>query len=65
MRWSTVLSLPPQLVFPTPALPKNIRLGWKGLAGTKTLACYKNPYIMTVKKFYRIGIFVTYLGMDQ
>jgi hypothetical protein len=26
--------------YPTPT---NIRLGWKGLAGTKTLAYYENP----------------------
>jgi len=26
-----------------PALLANIRLGWKGLPGTNTLAYYKNP----------------------
>jgi hypothetical protein len=25
------------------ALPANIRLGWRGLPGTKTLGSYKNP----------------------
>jgi hypothetical protein len=25
------------------ALPANIRLGWKGLSGTNTLAYYQNP----------------------
>jgi hypothetical protein len=36
------------------ALPANIRLGWKGLPGTNTLAYYKNPQI-TDKTFYNIG----------
>jgi hypothetical protein len=31
------------------ALPENIRLGWKGLSGTKTLACYENQSITAVK----------------
>ncbi len=30
-------------------LPANIRLGWKGLAGTKTIAYYENSYITAVK----------------
>jgi hypothetical protein len=34
-----------------PALTANIRLGWKGLAGTNTRAYYKNLYITTVKVF--------------
>ncbi len=34
-----------------PALPTNIRLSWKGLPRTKTLAYYVNPYIMSVKSF--------------
>ncbi len=33
------------------ALPANIRLGWKGLPGTNTLAYYENPQITTVKSF--------------
>jgi hypothetical protein len=33
------------------ALPSNIRLGWKGLLRTKTLANYGNPYITAVKCF--------------
>jgi hypothetical protein len=33
------------------ASPTNIRLGWKGLPGTNTLAYYENPLIMTVKSF--------------
>jgi hypothetical protein len=32
-----------------PALPANIRLGWKGLPGTNTLAFYGR------KKFYNTG----------
>jgi hypothetical protein len=31
------------------ALPANIRLGWRGLPGTNTLAYYENPEI-TVEK---------------
>jgi hypothetical protein len=34
-----------------PALPANIRLGWKGLPGTNTLAYYENPYITAVRSF--------------
>jgi hypothetical protein len=30
-------------------LPKNIRLGWKGLLETNTQAYYENPKITTVK----------------
>ncbi len=33
------------------ALPTNIRLGWKGLPGTNTLAYSENPQIMAVKSF--------------
>ncbi len=33
------------------ASPAHIRLGWKGLSGTNTLAYYKNLYFMTVKSF--------------
>ncbi len=33
----------------TPILPINIRLVWKGLPGTKTLAYYENLYITAVK----------------
>jgi len=41
-----------------PTLPITIRLGWKGLPETNTLAYYENPEITAVnsrKKFYRIG----------
>ena len=34
-----------------PALPANIRQGWKGLLGTNTLAYYENLYITAVKSF--------------
>ncbi len=34
-----------------PALLANIRLGWKGLPGTNTLAYDKNPKITAVKSF--------------
>jgi hypothetical protein len=37
------------------ALLTNIRLGWKGLPGTKTLVYYKHSSIADVKKFYDIG----------
>jgi hypothetical protein len=33
----------------------NIRLGWRGLPGTNTLACLKNWWITTVKNIYRMG----------
>ena len=33
------------------ASPINIRLGWKGLSETNTLAYYKYPYITAVKSF--------------
>jgi hypothetical protein len=33
------------------ALPTNIRLGWKGLPETNSLAYYKNPYITAVNFF--------------
>jgi hypothetical protein len=33
-----------------PALPAIIRLGWKGLPGTNTLAYYKNPKITKIHK---------------
>ncbi len=39
----------------TPALPTNIRLGWKGLPGTNTQAYYENQYIMDVKSFIRLA----------
>ncbi len=33
------------------ASPTNIRLGWKGLSETNTLAYYENPEITAVKCF--------------
>jgi hypothetical protein len=33
------------------ASPTNIRLSWKGLPGTNTLAYYKNPLITVIKSF--------------
>jgi hypothetical protein len=38
-----------------PALPTNIRLGWKGWPVTKTLAYYEHLYIMAVKSFITFG----------
>ncbi len=35
----------------TPALPTNIRLGWKDFPGTNTLAYYENPLITGLKSF--------------
>ena len=32
-------------------LPANIRLGWKSVPRTNTLAFYENPQITTVKSF--------------
>jgi hypothetical protein len=37
------------------ALPTNIRLDWKGLPGTNTLAYYKKIITYVRKKFYNIG----------
>ncbi len=42
----------PERCFTQIGLPANIRLGWKGLQGTNTLAYYGN-YIS--KKFYNVG----------
>jgi hypothetical protein len=39
----------------TLSLPVNIRLGWKGLSGTNTLAYYKNPQITVIKSVFGIG----------
>ncbi len=36
---------------PLSGAPENIRLGWRGLSGTNTLACYENPEITAVKSF--------------
>ena len=38
------------------ASPTNIRLGWKGLLGTNTLAYDKNTYITAVKSF-KVGAY--------
>jgi hypothetical protein len=43
------------LVRSTPVLTTNIRLGWKGLPGTSTLAYYKHSKITTVKSFITFG----------
>jgi len=34
-----------------PASPANIRLGWKSLSGTNSLAYYENSLITAVKSF--------------
>jgi hypothetical protein len=36
-------------------LTQNIRLGWKDLPGTNSLAYYKNQYITAVNRFYKAG----------
>jgi hypothetical protein len=38
------------------ASPTNIRIGWKGLPGTNTLAYNRNPYIMAVKGFIILAL---------
>jgi len=38
-----------------PALPPNMRLGYKGLPGTNTLTYYENPYITDIKSFITLG----------
>jgi hypothetical protein len=37
------------------AYPENIRLEWKGLSATNTLAYYKNMYITAVKGFIELA----------
>ncbi len=39
----------------TQALLTKIRIGWKGLLGTYTLAYYANSKIRTVKSFITLG----------
>ncbi len=43
------VAYPSEAPFRYLASPTNIRLGWKGLPGTNTLAYYKNPLITAVK----------------
>jgi hypothetical protein len=38
------------------ALTTNIRLDWKGLAGTDTLAYYEHSSITDVKSFIKLGL---------
>jgi hypothetical protein len=38
-----------------PVLPTSIRLSWKGLPGTNTLAYYENLQITDVKFFITLG----------
>ncbi len=38
------------------ALPTNIRLGWKGLPGTNTLAYYENSEILAVEGLITLGL---------
>jgi hypothetical protein len=42
---------PSEVPFRCSTLPTNIRLGWKSLPGTNTLAYYKNPQITAVISF--------------
>ena len=42
----------------------NIRLGWKSLPGTNTLAYYENSLIADVKSFIRLGPGVTPSKID-
>jgi hypothetical protein len=35
--------------------PTNVKLGWKSLPGTNTLAYYKNPYITDKESFITLG----------
>ncbi len=39
--------------------PPNIRLGWKGMPGTNTLAFYENSKITAVKKVFSESIFMS------
>jgi hypothetical protein len=43
------------LLMYSPALSKNIRLGWKGLPVKNTLAYYEHLQITTVKSFITLG----------
>ncbi len=47
----------------TPALPANIRLGWKGLPGTNALAYYEKNVTYGRKKFCNIGHRLQLLGL--
>ncbi len=47
-----------------PALPKYIRLGWKGLPGTNVLTYYEHSQIMD-KKLYNIGACFNVCGQGQ
>jgi len=38
-----------------PALPTNIRLGWKGLPGTNALAYYEKSQFTAVKRFITLA----------
>jgi hypothetical protein len=38
-----------------PALSANIRLGWKGLPGKRTIVCYKNSQLIAVKSFITLA----------
>jgi hypothetical protein len=42
-----------------PALPVNIRLGWKGLSGTNALAYYEKSYLTDVKHWSVIPVLGT------
>jgi hypothetical protein len=48
-------SYPNEEPFRLQALPTNIRLGWKGMPGTNTLAHYEHSYIMAAKSFITLG----------
>ncbi len=37
------------------ALPKNFRLGWKGLPGTNAFAYYEKSYLTAVKSFIALA----------
>jgi hypothetical protein len=45
------------------ALPTNIRLGWKSLPGTNTLADYKHLSITPVKSFMTLGLVLLCVSM--
>jgi len=38
-----------------PALPSNVRLGWKNLPGTNALAYYEKAYLTALKSFITLS----------
>jgi hypothetical protein len=48
-----------------PALPTNIRLGWKSLQGTNTLAYYEDSLLTAVKSFITFATHKHYIRLEK